>query len=321
MRVAIALTSVLVGCGFRPHNAVSDAPGEGSSTADAPADAASIDGSAQPRDCMAEWRSGTIAFEPPQLIGELSTSGIERDPFVSQDELTIYFSHDSPEGDMDVYTASRAHVGDAFGSASPFDVVNTSSDESKMSISTDGLTLIVCRSVASGGDDDFMTTRGSAGDAWTTPQLDDLDTVNDDNYAPYDPELGSDGKTLYFAPVALDGDPQELALATRSDTSSEFGIATIPGYAANAGYGDADPWIDGSGDVLVFSRVPIGTGDVDIVYMTAGSNGQFGSVVAVPGVDTAGTADGDPWVSPDGCRMYFSSNRAGSYDLYVATAI
>ncbi|HEY1817161.1 MAG TPA: hypothetical protein VGG74_32665 [Kofleriaceae bacterium] len=319
MRYAIALTSVLVGCGFNPHGAV-PSDGAGSSTTDAPTDAPSIDGSAQPRDCMAEWRSGTIAFEAPQLISELSTSGIERDPFVSQDELTIYFSHDSPEGDMDVYTASRAHVGDAFGSASAFDVVNTSDDESKMSISTDGLTLIVCRSVASGGDDDYMTTRGSAGDAWTTPQLDDLDTVNDDNYAPYDPELGSDGNTLYFAPVVLDGDSQQLALATRSDPSSELGPAIIPGYAANAGYGDADPWIDGSGDVLVFSRVAVGSTDVDIVYMTAGGSGQFGSPAPVPGVNTIGTADGDPWVSPDGCRMYLSSTRGGTYDLYVATA-
>jgi hypothetical protein len=28
--------------------------------------------------------------------------------------------------------------------------------------------------------------------------------------------------------------------------------------------------------------------------------------------------EGPSWISPDGCRMYISSNRAGNNDIYVA---
>jgi Tol biopolymer transport system component len=310
-----------VGCGFRPQGAASDGRGgdDDAHIADA-ADAANMDGSAVPRDCMAEWRAGTIAFGAPQLISELSTtSGIERDPFVSQDELTIYYSSSTASDGMDIYTASRAHIGDAFGSAAPFSIVNTQQDESKMSISTDGLTLIVCRTEQLGGDDDYMVTRSSTAQAWTTPQTNDLDNVNDD-YSPLDPELGSDGRTLYFAPVVEGGDPQQLAVAKRDDTTSEYDIGSISGYSPSDNFSDADPWIDAAGDVLVFSRFDVDVVDVDIMYMTTGSGGRFGSASPVPGVNTVGNVDGDPWVSPDGCRMYFSSNRAGSYDLYFATA-
>ena len=44
----------------------------------------------------------------------------------------------------------------------------------------------------------------------------------------------------------------------------------------------------------------------------------FGAPALVPGVNSD-CNDGDPHLSADGCRLYFSSDRAGTYDLYVAT--
>jgi Tol biopolymer transport system component len=72
--------------------------------------------------------------------------------------------------------------------------------------------------------------------------------------------------------------------------------------------------------VIVFSRVRAGSGGVVINYMVA-QDGSFGSPVLVPGVSTTdGNSTADAWVSPDGCRIYVSSDRSGNYDLYMATA-
>jgi Tol biopolymer transport system component len=317
-----ALVWVIAGCGFSPNHQTqasgSDAAIDG--TPGAPPDAEMLDALDLSRDCMPLWQNGTIAFYPPVALTELDTPAVERDPFVSQDELTIYFSQEHALAgggvDADIFTATREHVGDPFGSATPFGVVDTTSYESKMSISIDGLTLVVCRSASPAGDDEYLATRTSTSDPWPTPQLNDMDDVNL-NYAPYDPELGSDGKTLYFAPIADEGDPQQLAVATRSSTTAEFEVQAVPGYTAGSNTNDADPWADPTGRLFLFSRSIVGVGDTDIVY-ALGSN--FANVMPVPDVNTVGTSDGDAWLSPNGCRLYFSSNRAGSYDLYVANA-
>jgi len=39
--------------------------------------------------------------------------------------------------------------------------------------------------------------------------------------------------------------------------------------------------------------------------------------VLVENVNSAGD-DGPSWLSPDGCRMYISSDRAGTNDVFVA---
>ena len=268
------------------------------------------------RDCMPLWQSGSIRFYPPVELAELDTPAVERDPFVSQDELTIYFSqeHAAAAGgvDADIYTAKRAQITEPFGSAAPFSIVNTSSYESKMSISLDGLALVVCRSEGTGGNDDYLATRTSTTQAWTAPQLNYMDNVNGE-YSPYDPELGSDGKTMYFAPT--DGvNPQQLALASRSNLTSDFEVDSIGGYNPSATDQDADPWADPSGRLLVFSRSTVDVGDVDIYYALGSASG-FGAPKPVPDINTLATSDADPWVSPNGCRVYFASNRTGGLRL------
>jgi hypothetical protein len=323
-----ALVAVIaIGCRFNPLNG-NGAPqdGSGSDTIDAPMigdTGESIDAIDLDRDCIPMWMDGSIAFYPPVPLATLNTTTVERDPFLSLDELTIYFSreHDVQSGgvDADIYTATRANIGDSFGVATAFDVVNTTSYESKMSISMDGLALIINRGLTGGGSDLYIATRANVADPWTSPTntelLDELNTF----YNPYDPEFGVDGTRLYFAPS--DGtSPQMLQLATRSDVGAAFEASDIPGITANASYNDADPWISADEKLLLFSRVLLDTTDVDMQYAVKGVSSDFGTIMPVPDVNTSPTADGDPWLSPKGCRLYFSSTRGGNYDLYVANA-
>jgi hypothetical protein len=326
MRWALVLI-IAAGCGFSSLNGPQDGSGSGSNVIDAPmtidTPGESIDAIDLDRDCIPMWENGSIAFYPPVPLATLNTSSVERDPFLSQDELTIYFSREhvlSGGGvDADIYTATRASVGDPFGAATTFDVVNTSNYESKMSISMDGLALIINRGLTGGGSDLYIATRANVADPWTSPtNTDVLDDVNG-FYNPYDPELGVDGTRLYFAPS--DGvHPQMLQLATRSDLGDSFESGDIPGITTNGNYNDADPWISGDEKLLLFSRVLVDQTDVDMQYAVKAGSSDFGAIMPVPDVNTTPTADGDPWLSPKGCRLYFASTRGGNYDLYVANA-
>jgi hypothetical protein len=138
----------------------------------------------------------------------------------------------------------------------------------------------------------------------------------------YDPQLGATGATLLYAPAGSDV-TQHLATAAQPSPTSDYIVGSPKGYVANATLHDADPWLDASGKVLVFSRGVVGAAEVDIYYMVADNTGSFGSATELGELSQAGAATGDPWVSADGCRMYFSSNRGnaeGTFDLYTATA-
>lgn len=271
-------------------------------------------------DCRAMWIDGTIAFGPPVAITSLNTTGLERDPFLSQDERTIYFSRgDSAGTTADIYTATRAQPTDDFGAATTFDLVDTALAESKMSISLDGLTLAVCRGPGGGmvGDQVLLASRATTADPWPSPTS-MYATEIDSGYAVFDAELGNDGDTMYLAPSSS-AQAQQLAIATRASAADDFALGTLPGYMPDtADVRDADPWADPSGRLLVFSRDPTTGNDIDIVYMVADASGTFGPATTVPGINSTGS-DGDPWLAPGACRIYFSSTRDGDYNLYVAS--
>lgn len=73
--------------------------------------------------------------------------------------------------------------------------------------------------------------------------------------------------------------------------------------------------------LLVFTSLrPGGPGLADIYHTTrTSSNKRFEPATLVPDVNSSAT-DGDAHLSPDGCRLYFASNRTGDFDLYLAVA-
>jgi len=321
-----ALVWVVAGCNFAPAGqavATGDG-GSGSAGSDASHDGVMVDALDPSRDCMPEWQAGSIGFYPPVELAELSTPGTERDPFLSPDELTIYYSGELGSNQLDVLTATRAHVGDRFGTPSVFAPASSPSSDTKMSISIDQLTLVACQYNGS-GNFDVIATRASTSDPW--PPLSAMHMMMVDggsNTNAFDPELGSDGTMLIFSPTTAT--TQSLAMATRPNTGGDFAIMPIPGYMPDMTYRDADPWFDAAGRLLLFTRsISGGNGDTDIYY-AVGSGGMYGTPARAPDINStgaAGSADGDAWVSPNGCRIYFSSNRpggSGDYDLYVANA-
>ena len=82
-------------------------------------------------------------FDAPVLVPELASPSRTDNPTLTGDLLEIYFTTDRVSGNGDVWFATRATATAPFGTPAPVTVVNGDSFETSSAISTDGLTLVV----------------------------------------------------------------------------------------------------------------------------------------------------------------------------------
>ena len=188
-------------------------------------------------------------------------------------------------------------------------------DESKIWVSDDALSIVYASSDSSGtgGVDLWMASRGSDTGSFTGTEtkLGAVDTNKDQT----DPWLSPDGCRLYYADNT--SGHQVIEVSARDSTSGNYGAAQA---LLEDPKGDADPTLSPDELVIVFSSNHTGKGD--LYYATrAHVTDAFSTPVLVPTVNTP-DSDGDPFLSADGCQLYFASNHTtnGDYDLFVATA-
>lgn len=93
---------------------------------------------------------GALRFENASPVAELDTEDIEDNPTLTADGLQLYFTSDRG-GDMDVYVATRARVGDLFGEPEIVLEASTAGVETSPAITLDGLTLFVGQRDQAGG--------------------------------------------------------------------------------------------------------------------------------------------------------------------------
>ncbi len=312
---------VMLGCSYHTPSdsseTPSDAPGVGEDVA---SDGPGFMGPTASA-CVAKWLQGGIALSAPaMLLGGVSSNADDRDPFLSADELRIYFTSPGPQN-IDVFTLTRTSV-----TATTFNnnatIVASLSDaltgDGKVSMTGDELTAILSSSRAGGqgGGDFWQASRATAGaTAFGAASESQMGTVNDAGEQ-RDPAISPDGLRLYFAAGSA---PQNLAVASRTNTLSSFsaGVA-IPVVGDPSG--DADPTLTADERVLVFSSNRSGgAGGTDLWYsVRAERDRPFSTPVLVPNVNST-TNDGDPHLSQDGCRLYLASDRQNDFDIYQST--
>jgi Tol biopolymer transport system component len=276
-----------------------------------------------PATCTDRWRAGTIRFGTPVPIDEVNSSDYDRDPFLSLDERTIWFSSGRSGGtNGTVYIAKRLSPTGVFGTVMIDEDFDSPDDDTKLSMTEDGLYAVVgSKRSGSAGVDVWAAQRASINDNWPVPSNASMTTVNSGS-DDHDPTVSADGLRLYLAPVE---GGQHLAVSTRADRTATFGTpATITELVS--GNGEADPSPTSDERVLLFSsNRPGAAGDPDapnVWYATRpGSTGTFDAPILVPDINTD-AAEGDPHLSSDGCRIYFARQVSGaSYDIFVATAL
>lgn len=152
----------------------------------------------------------------------------------------------------------------------------------------------------------FYASRTALEAAWTAQPVTGLE----DGRNSLDPSLAPDGSLLVFRKNS----PDDLYLAARIDPTTF--AAPVEITALNSASADIEPFLQPSGDEMIFNSLRSGGGDL---YRTTRSGTTFSAPMLIAEVST--TADeGDPVLSADGLELYFRSNRVGNeYDIYRAT--
>ena len=322
---------VLTGCGFRSAFVAPDGPGDPARDGSVLVPDAQSDAPvAEPTTCQRRWLDGTVTLSAPQKLVNQSAAGVtERDPWISTDQLRLYYAYTPSGGTSDVYLASRASTAVPFGNGDGnrlVDLNSSNADDGRAALTADETTVVLSSNKVQAIEFDILlATREATTADFPTGDTRYLHNVNVSGFQHYDPFLTADGLRLYLAPVPVISPAiQHILVATRPDRGSAFAAATpVPGISDGAN-ADADPAVSLDERILVFtSNRPSGAGGPtrnNLWYATRPDRQHdFGAPTLIPGVNSDNN-DGDPMLSADGCALYFASTRASGndYDLYSA---
>ncbi len=266
-----------------------------------------VDGAVDAVDAPAGACNPVAEFGTPVLIPELSSQAVADGTLrLLPDELTGYFWRGDPPN-PDIFYVSRPTL------AAPFTItvvqgINGATGELDPTVGADG--VMVFR--RNGPGDELYVTTQITPDTFSAPTaLTVLNTgaVEGQGFLP----IGSD--VLYFqSKRSMAGD-----LYTSMRTGTSFTAPALITELATADE-EGDPVVSPDGLTIWFRTNRAATlGGFNIMTATRGTpTGTFGPATLVANLNTEGD-DGPSWISPDGCRMYLSSNVAGTNDVYVAT--
>jgi len=280
-------------------------------------------------------------FDAPALVPELASPSRTDNPTLTGDLLEIYFTTDRVSGNGDVWFATRATATAPFGTPAPVTAVNGDSFETSSAISTDGLTLWFGsdRPGGVGANDIWVSQRATRASAWSPPvNVVALNSTADDIPRPPG-ERGlvmpmSSTKTTSANPSSTN---YQLYLATRPTPGAPFGAPVAIPELDQADRSTVDGFLTDDGLTMFFSSAPLaepadaavsvsdggrtadgGAANSDLFVAWRRSTSELFSVPQAL-VDLNTTADErDPWLTPDGTTLYFTSDRGGVLNIYTA---
>lgn len=285
-----------------------------------------VDRSPEPpdgRSLSCDW-TGSFGFSEPEELTELNTSRSEGEPAVSPDGLSIVFSsaRRGGLGGTDLFRANTPNPHGTFAVPVALTALNTPYSDDQLVVAPDGLTayLVTDRPGGSGASDIWVGTRASTGDPFASELFAPLSGVLT-AWNEWDPFPSADGLRLYFCRANEVFGESRIYLATRPSTQQAFSAGQPLSDIADAA-NQANPVLTADERVIVFnSERPGGVGAFDIWYsVRATPTAPFSSPKLVPNVNSA-AYEGELYLSPDGCVLYFASDRpgtGGSNDLYRA---
>jgi len=282
-------------------------------------DAADVDAAREPSDGDVAFDAGARApFGPPVRIEALwDPSCSTGDPTLGPDELEIYFvRRNEVMVAADVYVARRADTASAWGSPERDADLSGSGDDASPSMSRDGreLWLSSIRSGGLGAHDVWVSERADATARWSTPvHVGELSSVANESSPTVDGSglfgimaVGMAGARDLFSTRRADRSSRWSPLEARADlnTSSDDSTASIAADGLELYFSSDRPGAMGERDLWVATR--------------ADPDSPFGAAELL--VELNSTADeSNPWVSADGRRIYFDTNRDGVTAIYVAS--
>lgn len=257
--------------------------------------------------------SAAQAFGPPTPLLGINDSGDDVDLTLSSDELEILFVS-GRGGNQDIWRARRTSIGAAWSTPVQASELNSTSVETDPEISVDGLTaLFSSQRSPSQLNDIWRATRTSTAISFGTPTLvANLSSSGDECCA----VMTADELHVVFA--GKPGSDINLYLSSRGSVVSPWGTSALVTEIETSSQ-ESNPYLTPDGLILYFdSDRPGGAGRRDLYVAT---RPDVGSPFSTPQrISELATSDNerDAWLSPDGHRLYFSSDRNGDFDIYVS---
>lgn len=256
-------------------------------------------------------------FGDPIALDVLNSEVDDDDPTLSSDMLEIYFAT-TRLGNEDIFVARRASVSDDFDEPVRVDELSSIFVDSTPELSFDGLTMTVTsdRPGSFGGLDVWFSTRDDREDAWSDPaHVTELSTIGNEGSV----VLTGDLLTMYLCASGGPPDYDQIVVSTRDSTANPFPMPQV--FAdLNADGRDCTPFVVADNGELWWSSTRAGgEGQEDIWRMDIVDGLPSGTAEVIDEVNDD-SRDEDPWVSPDGATLVFSSTRAGmgGQDIYMA---
>ena len=273
----------------------------GTDGAPLPPDAVPIDGPNE----LGPWTA--VATIPALATGTLG----EDDLAVRFDELELIFAGKASAVSKALYVSTRATITDAWSAPTLLTAINdasTATSDQTPRYTPDGLTLYIgsSRTGTAGSDDVWVSTRATLGGAWSTPtRVSNVQSVNSDRW------YGTCLAGTRFAMISNRGgaslDLYEGAVGAVPELIDDLSTAQD----------DLSPLI--SEDCLEMYFASDSSGDYELYRASRAAVGPaWINQGVVTGTSTT-SDEQDPWLSADGHRLYFASNRDGEYDVYLAT--
>ena len=206
----------------------------------------------------------------------------------------------------------------------PGPFVNTLYGEGGPDISPDGLTLYFndggpwpARPDGYGGGDLWVTTRRTLDDPWTDPV--NLGPIVNSPFPDGFPRISTDGLSLYFFSDRPGGFGEaDVYVSKRTATDAPWGKPRNLGPNVNSVSSDLYPHISDDNLLLYFGSYRSGEGDI-YMAMRSSANEPFGPAENIGSpINTADAEEGGPWVSHDGCTLFFSARRGGRWSIFVS---
>jgi hypothetical protein len=288
----------------------------GGEVADAPAvaevgEAGDADGEGQVDIGDAGPCSTSLPFGAPMAVPGLDNVGASAFCVrLSPDELWASVSLDG-QGEVDLYSASRARSGTPFGPLTPIQGLNSPRVQSCLALTEDGLTAYF-ESNRQSGFALWTATRASAADPFAEPVL----AGNLNVYGEGGPYLGGGGRTLYFHSFrAGDGN------LYRADRLEGGGYGPVLPLNVNTTADEIGPVVSPDELTIYFARSGSSPNPDKLnMFMATRSSvdALFGDATALNELESD-TDQGPSWISPDNCRLYFHrKGPAGGWAIMYA---
>jgi hypothetical protein len=252
------------------------------------------------------------AFGVPERLEELAADSDTDNPTLTADGLEIFYT--ARDGDADVYHSVRSSLSGPFGPREPIESVSSDSFDTSPAISADGLTLWLAseRDGGLGKLDIWVSQRSSRDAPWPSPVI--LEALNsEEREIPRPP--GAQGLVM---PLSSDRDgPYWIYFARRDSTDAEFGAPELVPSLADPSRTAVDAFLTDDGLTLFFTGGPVDQDKLDLyVCQRSSLESDFGPAEPLTALNTEHD-ERDPWLSPDGTVLYFSSDREGGVlDIY-----